>query len=143
MSEPRSTPDWLAVEVGQIIEGERRELNATTTVLQVNGSQDWNLIHHDPAFAAESGHGDVLYNTGWTSATLARVLTDWAGDAGWLAQLSFQMRRVNGPGHSIQAKAKVARTYEDAGSHFVDLEVWIDNGTNGVTTTGTATVRLP
>jgi acyl dehydratase len=143
MSDLRSSPDWAAVEVGQIIEGERQTLNATTTVLQVNGSQDWNLIHHDPAFAADSGHPDVVYNTGWTSATLARVLTDWAGAAGWLECLSFQMRRVNGPGHRIQAKAKVVRTYDHAGSHLVDLEVWIDNDTTGVTTTGTATVRLP
>ena len=143
MSELKPSPDWATVEVGQIIEGERQTLNATTTVLQVNGSQDWNLIHHDAAFAADSGHTDVVYNTGWTSATLARVLTDWAGAAGWLAHLSFQMRRVNGPGHCIQAKAKVVRTRDDAGSHLVDLEVWIDNDTTGITTTGTATVRLP
>jgi acyl dehydratase len=133
----------MAVEVGEFVAGERQHLNATTTVLQVNGSQDWHLIHHDPVFAASSGHEDVLYNTGWTSATLARVLTDWAGTNGWLARLTFQMRRTNGPGHSIQAMAKVTRTYDDAGSHLVDFELWIDNDTNGITTTGTATVRLP
>jgi len=143
MAELPASPDWAALEVGQLIEGERQDLNATTTVLQVNGSQDWYPIHHDAAFAVGSGHDDVLYNTGWTSATLARVLTDWIGANGWLARLTFQMRKTNGPGHSIQAKAKVVRTYEESGLHLVDVELWIDNDTNGVTTTGTATVRLP
>jgi acyl dehydratase len=138
-----STPSWDTIEVGRIVHGERQQLDATTTALQVSGSQDWNLVHHDCDFAVDSGHEGVLYNTGWTAATLARVLTDWVGANGWLAELGIQMRGTNGPGQSIQAMAKVVRKYEEAGDRLLDLEVWIDNDTNGVTTTGTAIVRLP
>lgn len=137
------TPSWDDVDVGQLVPGVSQRLDATTTVLQVSGSQDWNLIHHDAVFATDSGHDDLVYNTTWTSATLARVLTDWIGAEGWLAQLEIRMVNANGPGESIQANAKVVRKYGDAGSRLLDLDLWIDNNAKGVTTTGSATVRLP
>jgi acyl dehydratase len=137
------TPCWDDVDVDRLVLGVPRRLDPTTTVLQVSGSQDWNLIHHDPAFAIDSGHADVLYNTGWTSATMARVLTDWVGAAGWLLHLEIRMGAANGPGDTVQAKARVVRKYQRDGARLVDLEVWIDNAAKGVTTTGTAVVRLP
>jgi acyl dehydratase len=142
-SELAPSPSWVDVAVGQLVPGVPQRLDVTTTVLQVSGSQDWNLIHHDAGFAVESGHDDVLYNTGWTSATLARVITDWIGSHGWLARLEIRMGRTNGPGQSIQPNARVVRKYEQDGARLIDLDLWIDNDANGITTTGSATVRLP
>jgi acyl dehydratase len=137
------TPTWDDVDVGRVVPGTPLRLDATTTVLQVSGSQDWNLIHHDATFARDSGHDDLLYNTGWTSATLARVVTDWIGCDGWLVRLEIRMAKTNGPGESIQANAKVVRKYEEEGARLLDLDLWIDNDAKGTTTTGVATVRLP
>ena len=134
---------WEDVQVGQQLAGFSMHLGWTSMALQVSGSQDWNLIHHDATFARGSGHDDLLYNTGWTSATLARVLTDWIGRDGWLARLEIRMAKTNGPGESIQANAKVVRKYEEEGARLLDLDLWIDNDAKGITTTGVATVRLP
>ncbi|MBK6739891.1 MAG: hypothetical protein IPG64_19535 [Haliea sp.] len=74
---------WEDVTVGEELPGFSVALDATAMVLQVSGSQDWNLVHHDTAFAQESGMPGIFYNTGWTTGMLGRLLTDWAGRSGW------------------------------------------------------------
>jgi acyl dehydratase len=136
------SPEWATLAGGLTVSGPEQRIDPTLVVLQVSGSQDWNLIHHDADFAAASGHSGVLLNTGWTSAFLARPVTDWAGGHGWLLQLGFQMRKPNLIGDLVQAHAKVTGLRDDDG-HLVDLDVWIDNDRVGITTTGNAVVRLP
>jgi acyl dehydratase len=132
------------VEIGDEIDGPGRRLDWTATVLQVSGSQDWNRVHHDPDYARQSGHGDTFFNTGWTAAMLSRLVTDWMGPFGWLSHLEIRMGRMNVPGDTVQARGRVTEKWIDpGGDHLVVLDVWLDNDRRGVTTTGTAIVRLP
>ena len=82
---------WQDVDIGTQLPGFSMTLDATTMVLQVSGTQDWEAIHHDEAYARDSGHDGVFYGAAWAHALLARVVTDWMGLHGWLAHLSFQM----------------------------------------------------
>jgi acyl dehydratase len=119
------------------------DLDWTTMVLQVSGSQDWNTVHHDVDFARDSGHSGPFYNTGWTSAMLARVLTDWMGLDGWVCKLAFQMRKMNSHGDRVRGRGRVVAKRVDGLRHLVDLEVWLENDRDGITTPGSAVVALP
>jgi acyl dehydratase len=141
MSEPDGQRAWADAKVGALIEGPSMTLDWTAMALQVSGSQDLNQVHHDPDYARASGHQSVFFNTGWTAAMLARVVTDWVGPQGWLRRLEFQMRRMNTLGDTVTAKAKVRRTsVDDDGCPVTDLDVWLESKRHGVTTTGTAVV---
>ncbi len=132
------------VREGDLIEGYDLTLDWTKMVEQVSGSQDFYPVHHDPEFAAEAGHPAIFYNTGWTQAALCRVVTDWAGPAGWMSKFRFEMRRMNIPDDEVHARGKVtAKSDLDDAHGLVELEVWLENDRLGVTTPGWATVRLP
>ena len=134
---------WEDVTVGEELPGFSVALDATAMVLQVSGSQDWNLVHHDTAFAQESGMPGIFYNTGWTTGMLGRLLTDWAGRSGWVEKLSFQMRGMNSSGAVVRAHAKVTGKRQENHKALVELDLFLQNDQVGVTTPGKATVRLP
>jgi acyl dehydratase len=134
---------WDDVEVGDEVDVLSMHLGWTAMVLQVSGSQDWNAIHHDPDYARDSGHAGPLYNTGWTSAMLGRAVTDWIGVRGWVCRLEFEMRKMNRQGDTVCARGVVAgKRFADA-RHLVDLDIWLENDREGITTIGTAVVALP
>ena len=134
---------WEAVHVGDELEGFSLEITPRRLFLQVSGSQDWYPVHHDAAFAGKAGHQDVFMNTGFLQAALVRVVTDWMGDAGFLRKLYFEMRRQQRPGDTIACKGRVTERYRKEGEGWVELEVWAENGREGVTTPGKAWVVLP
>jgi acyl dehydratase len=129
--------------VGASIDGFSMKLDWTSLVLQVSGSQDWNLVHHDADFARESGHAEPFYNTAWTAAMLGRVVTDWIGPRGWLSSLEFQMRKMNARGVTVTGGGTVTGKRIEADRHLVDLDVWLENDREGVTTVAKAVVTLP
>jgi acyl dehydratase len=131
------------VEVGQKIEGFSLDITPRRSYLQVSGSQDWYPVHFDQAFARKAGHADTFMNTGFLQAALVRVITDWMGDDGFLKRLRFEMRRQQRPGDTMVCKGRVTGTREEAEEALVDLDVWLENEREGVTTPGTATVVLP
>lgn len=134
---------WDDVSVGDEVPGFSKTLDSTEMVLQVSGSQDWNLVHHDTDFARDSGMEGIFYNTGWTTGMLGRVLTDWAGRSGWVEKLSFQMRGMNTDGATVRAHARVIDKRMEDERALVDLDIFLESDRAGVTTPGKATVRLP
>jgi len=134
---------WEDVVVDQEIEGFSLDITQRRAYLQVSGSQDWYPVHFDQGFARKAGHADTFMNTGFLQAALVRVITDWMGDDGFLKRLRFEMRRQQRPGDTMVCKGRVTAKREEAGECLVDLDVWLENEREGVTTPGTATVVLP
>jgi len=135
---------WEDVEVGsEIPTSYSVEVNSALIVDQISGSQDYNLVHHDREHARSTGVPDIFLNTGFLSAMLARLVTDWIGSEGWLERLQFQMRRMHHPGDIVTAKGKVTDKYVKDDVHYVDCDIWLENQREGVGTPGKATVILP
>lgn len=135
---------WEDVSDGEELTGYTLDLTWTKMAEQVSGSQDFYPVHHDPGFAQEAGHADIFYNTGFTQAALARLLTDWAGTGGWVRKLSFQMRKMNMPNDHLRIKGEVTGKSEGDGSMGeVTIDLWIENDRLGITTPAEATVLLP
>ena len=130
--------------IGDELHGYELQLTWTKMAEQVSGSQDFYPVHHDPDFARAGGHDGIFYNTGFTRAALGRLLTDYAGDGGWLKRLQFAMRRMNHNGDTVRVKGRVVARRETPGSGGeVDIEAWIENDRAGITTPASATVLLP
>jgi acyl dehydratase len=138
---PRSQRYFEDVNVGDELPGFEMKLTPTRMVKQVSGSQDFYEVHHDTAFARAGGHRDIFYNTGFTRACLGRLLTDFAGDGGWLKKLRFEMRRMNMNGDTMRIQGRVAA--KRAEGNEVDIELWAENDRVGITTPASATVTLP
>ena len=135
---------WDDVKEGEEIPGFEMFLSETKMVEQVSGSQDFYPVHHDREFARGGGHPDVFFNTGFTRAALGRLLSDYAGTEGWVRKLEYSMRKMNRPGVTLKVRGKVTRRYvDDDGNGLVDLDIWLENEKEGVTTPGSATVMLP
>ena len=137
-------PEWADAEVGQRLEGAEVTVDWNTVVLQVSGSQDWNRVHHDPGFAVESGHPSIFLNTGWTSAVLFKVASDWIGASGWIERFDFRMRQMNAFGDSVRSGGQVREKRIDSGGRrIVDLDLWLENDRVGKTTVASASVVFP
>ncbi|MGH2588756.1 MAG: MaoC/PaaZ C-terminal domain-containing protein [Dehalococcoidia bacterium] len=135
---------WEDVAEGDELPGFALYLSETKIAEQVSGSQDFYPVHHDREFARAGGHPDIFVNTGFTRAALSRLLTDYVGTDGWVRRLSYEMRRMNRPGDTMQLRGRVAKKYvADDGDRCVDVELWVQNEREGVTTPATATVMLP
>jgi acyl dehydratase len=137
-------PAWADAEVGQRLDGVEVTVDWNTVVLQVSGSQDWNRVHHDPGFAHESGHPSIFLNTGWTSAVLFKVASDWIGASGWIERFEFRMRQMNTFGDTVRSGGQVSdKRIDSEGRRVVNLDLWLENDRVGKTTVASAVVVFP
>lgn len=97
--------------------------------------------------AEESMARDVGMPGGYDVGTqrvswLGHLLTNWAGDDGFVRRLSVTLRRPNIFGDVSWCRGKVVDKRIEEGAHLVDLEVHIENQMGEVTAQGTSTVEL-
>lgn len=104
---------------------------------------DFSPIHFDESYARSRGQKTAIVQGFFKAACLGQMLTDWIGPRGWVKKFTAQYQRVNLPGEPMTCRGKITRKYGEGGSHFVDVEVWVENAAGEVTTAGTATVLLP
>lgn len=106
-------------------------------------SGDYYQIHYDKDFAQATGLPSVIVH-GWLALSfLGQVVTDWMGDGGTLVKLTGSYRGMNLVNEDILCRGKVNKKYEDAGRHYVRLEIWAENPRGERTVSGSAIVALP
>jgi acyl dehydratase len=106
--------------------------------------ENWHRIHYDWHYATEHDKlPHVLVNGSWKQHVLVQLLTDWAGERGWLFKMSFQYRGMNIPGDTLTAWGRVTgrETRGDYGLVQVDIGLKDQNGKES--SPGTATIVLP
>ena len=129
---------------------------ATTQVLVkwAGASGDFVPLHYDDEFSAASGVGKSIVHGALKRQWLVQLMTDFAGEEGFLRKFSCQYRQIDYPrkmktlndphdGETWLCKGKVTRKYTEGDEHLVDCDIWLENGKGEVTTPGKATVILP
>ncbi|MEE2881090.1 MAG: acyl dehydratase, partial [Chloroflexota bacterium] len=74
---------------------------------------------------------------------MGHLLTNWAGDDGFVKKMYVELRRFNVVGDTTWCKGKVVGKRVEDGEKLVDLEIWGENQRGEQTTKGTATIKLP
>jgi acyl dehydratase len=106
--------------------------------------ENWHRIHYDWKFATEHDKlPDVVVNGSWKQHVLIQLLTDWAGERGWLWKTRFQFRGMNHPGETIIGWGRVTAAERRGEFGVVQLEIGLRNDKAVEGTPGTATVVLP
>lgn len=129
---------------------------ATTAMLVkwAGASGDFSPLHYDEVFARTGGlKGPIVHGT-LKRAWLAQMITDWIGQQGVLVKLACYYIKMDYPRHMKSGtepeegetwwcRGKVTRKYVRDGQHYVECEIWVENGAAKITTPGSATVILP
>ncbi|MGH7863620.1 MAG: MaoC/PaaZ C-terminal domain-containing protein [Candidatus Binataceae bacterium] len=131
------------VEVGSEIGPLEKDPTTQQLVKYAGASGDFYQIHYDKDFALANKLPGVILHGALKNAFLGHLMTDFAGEHGWLRKLSVQYRGMDVPGVKLKCKGKVVRKYVEDGNHLVDCEIWVENAKGEKTTPGTATVALP
>ncbi len=146
---------WEDVKAGQEIPSLTKIATTQALVKWAGASGDSNPLHYDNDFAVKfMGTGGVIAHGTLKRQWLIQMLTDWAGDEGWLKRIQTQFRVMDYPRHmktlgepedgdTLTCKGKVTGKSEKDGEHLVELDIELVNGKGEVTTSGTATVMLP
>ena len=145
---------WEDVEVGSEITPLAKVATTQMLVKWAGASGDFNPLHYEDTFAVSQGVGKPIVHGQLKRAWLVQLVTDWIGEQGTLKKLSCQFRAMDYPrlmkswtepheGETWWCKGKVTKKYVEESEHYVDCDIWIENGEGEKTTTGKATVALP
>jgi len=147
---------WEDVNTGQEIPTLTKIASTLTLVKWAGAFGDFNPLHYENDFAVNYMRtpGIIVHGT-LKRQWLIQMLTDWAGDGGWLKRIQTQFRAMDYPrkmknligpsdeGDTLYCRGKVTGKSVMDGEHLVECEIWLENSKSEVTTSGTATVILP
>lgn len=103
--------------------------------------ENWHRIHYDWHYATKHDHlPNVLVNGSWKQHVLMQLLTDWAGESGWLYQMNFQYRGMNVPGDTLTAWGRVTDKEQRGDFGVVSVEMGLKDQNDRETSPGTAKV---
>lgn len=131
------------VEIGQEIPPLEKNPTTQQLVKYAGASGDFYQIHYDKDFAIKNNLPGVILHGALKNAFLGQLMTDFAGEHGWLRKLSVQYRGMDQPGAKVVCKGKIAKKYSENGHNLVDCEIWLENAMGEKTTLGSACVMLP
>ena len=134
---------WEDVEEGQELPPLIKRPTTRQLVQYAGASGDFYEIHYDKDFAQANGLPGVIIHGALKMAFLAQLVTDWIGEWGTLKKFSVQYRGMDVPGDTLTCKGRVTRKWVENGQHFVEAEIWLENGKGERTTPGSAVVVLP
>lgn len=145
---------WEDVAIGTEVTSLLRIATTQTLVKWAGATGDFNPLHYDNGFASNQGVGQIIVHGTLKRAWLVTLMTKWIGKNGTLKKLSCQYRGMDYPrsmktlnepeqGETWWCKGKVTNKYVKDGLHYVDCEIWVENGKGEKTTLGNATAVLP
>jgi hypothetical protein len=145
---------WEDVRVGSEIPPLPKIATRRMLVKWAGAIGDFNPLHYDDDFAASQGVGKSIVHGQLKRAWLVQLITDWIGESGVLRKFSCQFRKTDYPrgmktiiepekGETWWCKGRVSGKYIADGEHWIECEIWVENGKNDKTTFGSAAIVLP
>lgn len=117
-------------------------VSRTDLVRYQGASGDMNPIHHDETFAREAGYAAPLAVGMLPAGILAGYAARWLGPDN-VRKTRVRWKEQVWPGDVLTFTGKVARKYDEAGEHKVDLDLTCTRQTGGVAVQGWATYVVP
>lgn len=106
-------------------------LKETPTYMQLfmYSAITWNrhLIHYNTDFAHHDGLNNVVTHRALLGSFLAKMLSNWVGEAGRVSKVEWSVRGSAFPGDTITCRGKVIQKRIEAKTKLVECEIWIEN----------------
>ena len=100
-------------------------------------------VHWDAAWAQATGNPTSIDYGAMREYWLHHLLTDWAGDEGWVSNQHVELRKFSYLGDVHVLTGEVVGKRAVGPSHVVDVEMRATNQRRVATAVGTATIVLP
>lgn len=141
-----ATIAYADVEVGTELPARTFPVDRATLVRYAGASGDFNPIHWNERFAKDVGLPDVIAHGMFTMAEAVRVVTDWAGDPGAVAEYGVRFTKPvvvpdDDKGAEIEVSAKVAAKLDDE-ARMVRVDLTVTSAGQKVLGMSRAVVRL-
>lgn len=139
MTDTTTNPPRLAqLSPGDVLPELSLEISASVIIGAALASRDFERVHHDRAYAQDSGMRDIFLNILATNGLVVRYVTDWAGADAVVRQSSIRLGVPHYAGDTLTFTGTVEEVRNDGD---VDIAVRGRN-TTGDHVTGTVTVNL-
>jgi acyl dehydratase len=112
-------------------------------VMWAAASGDFYEIHYDVEFARAMGLPGLVVHGALKNAFLGQLLHDWVAPEGRIVRYGCSYRGLDYPGEELHCGGTVTGISRDGGAHLVELDIWLRNERQEITTPGTAVVELP
>jgi len=88
--------------------------------------ENWIRLHYDRTQAVEhAGYRDVVQSGHHRTALVARMVTGWIGERGWLRRLSIRHTGMVHPGDTVRCAGRIRDVRESpSGRLDVEIDVW-------------------
>ena len=115
MTSPHASTVWFDdVAVGDVLPELAIPITRTLIVATAIASRDYQDVHHDPELAAARGSPDIFMNILTTNGLVGRFVTDWAGPAAILTDVSIRLGVPNYPGDTMVLSGTVTGIWASA-----------------------------
>jgi acyl dehydratase len=131
---------YADVSIGSALPSLSVPLTRTLITATAIATRDYNPIHHDAAFAHDSGSKDIIMNILTTNGFVGRFVTDWAGSDAVLRSVKIRLGVPNYPGDTMTLTGEI--TALDDAQRLATVAVRGSNSL-GDHVTGTVEVVLP
>jgi hypothetical protein len=131
------------------------KIATTQTLIKWAGAcGDFVPFHFEQDMALALGMKGVIVHGNLKRDWLIQMMTEFAGEEGFLKKISCKHIIIDYPrkmktldtsqdGETWQCKGNIVKKYQEYGEHFMDCDIWVENGKGERTTIGAATVILP
>jgi hypothetical protein len=127
------------VTVGEELPPVEFPLTVYRFVVAAGGNRDFNSIHHNTAYAQDTGAPEMYASTFFLMGTWERLVRDYIGPAGTIRSIKdFRMRRFNLVGSVVEVRGRVRDARRDDGVVTLEVETLVD----GQVTVGPGTVEV-
>jgi acyl dehydratase len=129
-------PDLPDAAVGQELPSIDRRPTTRDLARFTHAANDYAPLHYDRDCARSSGFSTVVVHGARTAAYMSQVLTEWAGDRGWVTDFRSADRAFDVPGDLLTARGRVAAVRRQENALPVHVELWFEDDAGGTTTRG-------
>lgn len=133
---------WEDVTEGDKLPTESFPLTAYRLAMAASGTQDFNSIHHNSAYAKASGAPEMYANNFFLQGMWEKTVRQYVGPSGVIKSLrNFRMISFNTIGQTVTVKGKVKRKWHDEHNYVIEIELRTENE-KGETTVGPGTMQV-
>ena len=96
-----ATRTFESINVGDQLEILELPITRTLIVSTAIATRDYQVVHHDPAIAAERGSKDIIMNILASNAFVGKFVTDWVGPNAFIRSVKVRLGAPNYPGDTM------------------------------------------